>query len=193
MNEFRRSQNSQLGMLPSDQRLTSYDLARRKINHRLVIRNKLLISDGATQIGFQSQPLDRLGVHFSGVEFVATAALSFCPVQCRSRILHDGRKLRTVSRKDSYSDAGVYIEFLCAQHNRGFQRGENLVSQLGEILGPFNVVHQEGELIPAQASNRVAGPDPVTQTNGYFLQQEISGLVAERVVDFFESIERDQQ
>ena len=52
---------------------------------------------------------------------------------------------------------------------------------------------QHGELITAQPRDRVRGAQCVSQARRNFLQHQVAGMVPERVVDFLEPVEVDQQ
>ena len=55
------------------------------------------------------------------------------------------------------------------------------------------LVEQERELVAAEASQRVCGPDRLRETRRNHLQQLVAGAVTERVVDLLEAVEVDEE
>jgi hypothetical protein len=50
-----------------------------------------------------------------------------------------------------------------------------------------------GELIAAQPRHRIRRAQRIAQARGHFLQHHVTGVVSERVVDFLETVQIDQQ
>ena len=128
-------------------------------------------------------------MHVAGEDLVAGAAARLRPVHRRVRVAQHvlGALVARARQRDADADAG---EHLVPAHLDG--RGQLLVDPLGDAGGvrlAVDVVEQHGELVAAQARQRVAGPQAALQPARGADQQLVAGLVSEAVVDRLEPIE----
>ena len=70
---------------------------------------------------------------------------------------------------------------------------EGTLRQRGRVLGRFQAVPQQHELIAAQARQRVVAPQGAAQALGDRAQQRVAGGVAERIVDQLEAVQVEEQ
>src|ERR1044072_9065441 len=64
--------------------------------------------------------------------------------------------------------------------------------KVGRLFRPFQGTQKEGEFISAKTCNGVAFFGPLRETYRRLLEEKISVLVAQRIVDFLEAVERNQ-
>ncbi|HEY3726388.1 MAG TPA: hypothetical protein VGL51_04385 [Solirubrobacteraceae bacterium] len=76
--------------------------------------------------------------------------------------------------------------------DRTLQRGPDPLYQRRHVLWLGQVAEQQGELVAAQAGDRVRGPDGTTKPDSDLGQQLVAGGVAEGVVDLLEAVEVHQ-
>jgi len=98
------------------------------------------------------------------------------PEQAVLRVLPAHERLRTGDLAVGDGDLGLVV-----QHQLG---GDGTVGQ---------VVQQHGELVPAEARQRVTAAQHPAQPLGDVAQQRVAVVVPERVVDLLEAVEVDQQ
>ena len=104
-----------------------------------------------------------------------------------SRSMSSGRVVARARQRDADADAGEHL--VPAHLDR---RRQLLVDPLGDAGGvrlAVDVVEQHGELVAAQARERVARPHAALEPARGADQQLVAGLVSEAVVDRLEAIE----
>ena len=75
-------------------------------------------------------------------------------------------------------------------------RTEGVGDALGHVAGLVGVddlLHEDGELIPAEPGRRVPSPQAVAQPAGHFDQEGVSGGVTEAVVHQLEVVEVEEE
>ena len=72
-------------------------------------------------------------------------------------------------------------------------RVPNALCERGRVRGLLQLRHDDGELVAAEAGNRVELPDAAAQPVGDDLQQLVADRMSERVVDALEMIEVEAQ
>ena len=176
-------------MPPARERLEPDDLAVVEVHDRLVVGDDLPSLQRAPQIGLQPQRRHRALVHVAGEHLVAGAATRLGPVHRGVRVAQHvlGALVARARQRDADADAG---EHLVAAHDD--RRGQLLVDPLGHAGGVglgVDGVEQHGELVAAQARQRVARPQAALEPARGPDQQLVAGLVAHAVIDRLEAIE----
>ena len=122
-------------------------------------------------------------------DLVAGAAARLGPVHRRVRVAQHvlGAVVAGARQRDADADAGEHL--VPAHLDR---RGQLLVNPLGDAGGvrlAVDVLEQHGELVAAEARERVARAHAALEPPRDADQQLVAGLVSEAVVDRLEAIE----
>ena len=91
------------------------------------------------------------------------------------------------------ADAGPHVD-LAVQHHHGLAEGVgDALGHIAGLVGVDDLLHEDGELIPAEPGRRVPSSQAVGQPAGHFDQEGVSGRVAEAVVDQLEVVEVEEE
>src|SRR5439155_4996090 len=108
------------------------------------------------------------------------------------RMAHERVRIVTVARKGGNANAGADRQLAAVQHQwlveRGLQLQRDALRHLRVSLRQDN-----GELVAAQARDGIGRAQCTSQTERYFLQKTIAGVMTKRVVDLFEAVEVKHQ
>ncbi len=96
---------------------------------------------------------------------------------------------RAVVRGHRDADAGVHHHRDGSQVDRQVERRVHLLGASSHRLAAGDVADEDGELVAAEPRQHVAGAHEARQSGGDLLQQAVTVLVAERVVDLLEVVE----
>ena len=98
------------------------------------------------------------------------------------------------SVQDALSEAAFFQLYghMFANLMAGCQIALHLAGHTGGSQGTFNIGQDNNKFIAAQTGNDVAGPHAFTQTQGNTFQQQITNMVAQRVIHRLEAIQIDQ-
>ena len=145
--------------------------------------------DRASQIGLEAQRGDRALVHVAGEDLVAGATAHLGPVHRRVGVPQHvlGALIARARQRDADAHAGEHLDPLY------LQRGSHLlVNSLGHARGVglgADVVEQDGELITAEAGQRISRANAALEAARRRAQDLVTDLVAEAVIDRLEPIE----
>ncbi|MCY1276714.1 hypothetical protein D9M70_253820 [compost metagenome] len=194
--ELRRGDQPAARVLPAQQRLGAGQAAAVAGELRLVVQGELVLLDGAAQVAFQLQALQRAGVHFRLVELVVVLAHFLGVVHRRVGVLHQLVQLGAVLRRQRHADAGGDEELAAFQGERPGQAGEDLLGDLDRphqrLFAVALARQQQGELVAAHARHGVVVAHATGQALGHFLEHAVAGGVAEGVVDRLEAVEVEE-
>ncbi len=179
-------------MLPADQRLEPADLAGLQVFLRLVVEQQLVAHDGVAQVVLQLQALQVVRLQVGLVE--AEALLRFLGVVHR----HVGRLQQrhgvlAVLGIDRNADAGAQQHLAAEEHERALQVVVDLLGDAAHHLVGAHAIQHDAELVAAEARHQVALAHAAGEALGDVLQQQVAGLVAQRVVDQLEVVEVEEQ
>ena len=79
------------------------------------------------------------------------------------------------------------------EHERLAERRDHTVGDIGDHLGPRDLLDDHGELVAAEAGDGVDGAQHAAQPVGDGDEQPVAGGVAEAVVDRLEVVQIDEQ
>ena len=192
-NEIGRRNQTQLGVLPSQQRLEPGNLQAAQIDDRLVVDHQLIVEQRAPQAVLEGDPQQSLGIYNGVEELVVVSSFSLCLIHGRVGILDERLGLLAVFGVEADSDAGGDEE-LATFHGKGMLYGlEDLLGHARGILGMGELRQQKCELVAAEAGHGVAFADTALNPPGHSLQQLISRRVAEGIVDDLKAIEVQEE
>src|SRR3954447_10098853 len=106
--------------------------------------------------------------------------------------LEQAERVGAVLGEERDADAGVDVHADAADAEGALERGAQPQSRRGRarlVAG----IQDAGELVPAEARERVAWPQRLLQARADLTQDLVPGRVAERVVELLEAVEVDQQ
>ena len=90
-------------------------------------------------------------------------------------------------------DAGLDVEADPFEHERRGQLGTDAPAERLRVYGIGDVRQQDDELVAAEPGDAVAFPHDPRQPRADLLKQQVTVVVAERVVDLLEAVEVEQQ
>ena len=110
-----------------------------------------------------------------------------------SAFLSSVRGLLAVVREQAHADAGRDIERLAVDLKRRGQRLQHLLRHAGHIVLGGNVIEQDHELVTPEARHGVAVTHAALEPLGQLLQQAVTHLVTECIVDGLETVQFHEQ
>src|SRR5581483_3687922 len=96
-------------------------------------------------------------------------------------------------REEGDADARSNVEEMLLQNERRLQRLEDFPRDQGDILHVGHRGEQNGEFISAEAGNRVRLPQRPPQALSHLLQQGVSMMMTEGIVDIFKTVQVHQE
>ncbi len=182
-----------LRMLPAHQCLDTDPATTVEGFLQLIVHAQLATLDGLVQVGFQRQPQPRLLCQILGIEGIAVGASLLGHGHRRVGVLEQLRPICSVCREHRQTNTGTHVHQMARQIKGGLQQLQNALRQLAQLLNPKRSLQQQGELIAAQARQGVAVITQLQKALGNQLQQLVTGIVAQAVVDAFEPVQVDKQ
>ncbi|MNY40391.1 hypothetical protein D3C86_1751310 [compost metagenome] len=117
-------------------------------------------------------------------------------VHRRVGVLHQLAEFVAVLRAQGDADTGRDKELAAFEHERFYQAGENLFSDVDRpVQGDFTIgsrLQEQGEFVAAHPRHGVVIVDATEQARGHFLEHAVAGGVAQGVVDRLEAIEVEE-
>src|SRR6185312_728016 len=123
---------------------------------------------------------------------IVVASQHLRPMQRRAGILQDARRIRSIIGEDADSHAGCDIDFSIVELKRQLERLSHGLDQLDDVFRPIYLLKQERKFIAVETRYRVALLDAFPKTSGHFSNAVVSECMAQRVINFFEAVERDK-
>ena len=180
-------------MLPAQQCFDTGDRRARQLELGLVMQEELVALQGLLQARLQRQTLERLSLHFLGVEVKIVLPFFLGGVHGNIGVPHQTLFVLRVGRKQADADAGCHPALLPHDDDRPHQNREQLTCNEGDLLGRTDLLRQHDELIAAQTRHRVARAHALLDALSHLLEQRVACFVPERVVDDLETVEVDEQ
>ena len=191
--EFCRCDDTQVRVVPAQQRLGAGNGSGLEVELGQILQQEFPAADGTAQFVLQHAPFQRCGSEAAGEEAVIVLAFLFGSVHRGIRAFHQCTLGFPISRVNRDADAGADAAFLIEQLHRPGQGKDDRRCHGIDVLELGGVQAQHDEFIAAEPCHHVAGPHALAQAHGGLLQQCVTGLVAQRVVDHFEMIQIDEQ
>ncbi|KQV49488.1 hypothetical protein ASC95_18005 [Pelomonas sp. Root1217] len=190
--EQARTQQAALGMVPADQGLDAADLPMQAIDLGLVVELQLPLLDGQAQVDQQVELLLRAFVHMRLVQRIGAAAGAFGGVH-RGVGVHDQLVPVAVVGVGGDADRSGQDNPPATDLKRDRQRRDQAAGQADAVRQAADVLHQQHELVAANASHGVGVARRDPQTRGDLFEHRVAGSMAERVVDRLEAVKVDEQ
>ena len=114
-------------------------------------------------------------------------------VHGRVGVPEEGLRVLAVGRVEADPHAGRDFGVAPGEVERGGQHVEDLLGEADDVLDAVHLRKDHGELVPAEARHRVAGPRRGPQAHGDQLEQPVPLLVPQGVVDRLETVEVEEQ
>src|SRR6478672_2494825 len=174
-------------MLPSDERLVAHDPAALEIDHGLVVESELTAGDTLAQLADPLRPVECGAVEVRIEERVADIGMCFRPVHRDVGFLD--QRLVVVAEGDA--DARVRVQRARPAVHRPADLFEQPLRNPHGMFGRERLRENDRELIAAEASGGVAGPDRLLDPLADLLEHLVAEVVAPPVVDRLELVEVD--
>ena len=157
------------------------------------MQQEFIALDRPPEAGLQRQPLERMLVHLYRIELQIVLALLLGAVHRNVSVLQQRLLVMPVVGIDADADARRHVKFLAANQKRARYGIEYFLSHAGYLRGVGHILDQHHELVAALAPDGVRLAQAFAQPLGQLLQEPVSGIVTERVIDYFETVEIDEQ
>ena len=182
-----------LRVIPAHQRFDADDRVGGELDDRLIVHDEALPFDGAAQIVFEREQLQRVRVHRRVEHAMTRFPFGLRAIHRRVRVADHVLGHVVLPRAERDADAGGGEDFVAAEHERHVERREDALGHGGRFERIFEIVEQHRELVAAEPRDGVAGPDRLAQHAADRDQQLVADRVAEAVVDQLEAIEIEEQ
>ena len=208
-NEVERRYQSLFRMLPTDQCLDTDDDAAAGVDLRLIDQTEFLVLERPMEFRFQFQAGDGAFGERRSVVLTIVATLGFGSVHGGFGMHQQGFGILAIVRKQGDADAGRHDNAPVFEDERATDQFADAMRDQQRILDAHHVWQHDRKLVAAQAGHQafrrfnagvagqatdnVAGAQPVTQAIGDSLQHLVADAVAEGIVDTLEAIEIEQQ
>ena len=176
-------------MEPTDQRLDRDHRAVVKPDLRLVVDDQLAAFQRLAQLGLEDQALEGARVHVGRVELVTAARMLLGPIERGIRIADQGLGVIAVVGIDGDAETGTKVQLLVIDLERRQEGVEDLLGDLGGVLGAVDAGQQEQEIIGAEPCHGIAPTHGADQTLADRAQDLIAAREPERIVDQLEAVE----
>ena len=189
--ERQGSQQAALGVRPAHQRLHGDDLSADQVEDRLVVDDQLAAIGRATQAGLEVETVDRRLVHLVGEHLVAVLAGRLGRVHGQVRV---AQQLVDAGARGAVGDpdARRRADLRGRQRHGCLEHPEDALGDAGGVVGPGQLVDEDGELVAAQAGGGVAGTEARDDPLAHRDQQRVARGVPEAVVHRLEVVEVDE-
>ena len=177
---------------PADQGLDVLDLVGAHVDQRLVVQGQLAQRRSVAQLGEDGQPVP-VGLVGRGVVDGPAAAGPLGAVHRDVGALQQHARLVAVLAGERDADARGQRHGHLGQVERLLEAGQQLARDGARLDRRVQVGQADRELVAAQPRDRVGPAQRGAQPLGDLAQQQVAGVVAERVVDVLEAVEVEQQ
>ena len=180
------------GMAPAHERLRADDPPRAQVGLRLVVHDELVAVRGLAQLARQLE-LGRIGLVLAGDVHLVARPLGLGAVHRDVGALHELLEVGGVHRVERNPDRRLDVERQPLDRERLLERAVHRTGDLLGRAGARDVCEQDAELVATEAGDGVGLAQDAVQARADLAQEEIAGVVAERVVDLLEPVEVDQE
>ena len=154
----------------------------------LEIGAQVASGDGAAQIRFQYQSLDKRGVHCLIVEHAGVAPVLLGSVQGGVGVSHQFGEVDAVVRVERDTDGNGDLQRVAGHGERLAKRRQDLT---GHPQCPLlvDLGQQQYKFVTSQPTDRILGPGKRLEALSDLDQQIVALGVTERIVDFLEAVQ----
>ena len=187
-NEGRWRDLSPFRVTPPQQCLGANDLACAAGHDRLILQAQLVALDGRAQIDFDRAAGFHVSRHVGGEEDGPIPPLTLRIIERNVGVAHQLVRRRAMIGRHGDTDRGFDAHGLAVDRERLGERCGDPFRQALSALLVFGEA-ENGELVAAEAGNKVARSQPRTQTFRHGAHELIAGFMTERVVDILEFVD----
>ena len=182
-------------MRPPQQGLDAVDLVLLQADDRLVVHRELVQHDRLLQVRAQLQPLEHALVHRRLEDPVAALAVPLRDVHGDVGVAKQlfGVRRRAARLDEADADAGAWEHLLAVDLELCLEGAQQPGGRVGGVREVGDAIEQDGELVAAEACDRVGRAGSVALRRRCDLAQDaVAGGMAEAVVDGLELVEVDE-
>ena len=132
-------------------------------------------------------------VHLRRIKLEGVAALLLGPVHRDIGVFEQCLHIPAIIRESTDADAGRHVVFAAREREAGSQRLNQFARQAANKHRIGHIFNQHHKLVATESRHRVGRAQLSLQARRHFAQQNITGLMAQRVVDDLETVEVDEQ
>ena len=152
-----------LRVLPAHQGFEAGQLLGRQVDDRLVEHLDLVLSQRLAQIALQRHPVVTVGAHLGAEYLDAIGTPALGAVHGNLGLLVEVEVARRLAVVDGNADGPRQHDFLPGDLDRRAQRTPSALGKTGQVLRAQLGDEQDGELIAADAGQRVVWPEVALQ------------------------------
>ena len=180
-------------MVPPQEGLGADQLARAKIEQRMVDEKHLLAFEGVSQTELDVRTLHRMLVYLRRKETEGVSTRRFRLVHRRIGIAQERMRAVAIGRKHRNANADRGRNLPPLQRKRPAKRGEDLVGNHLRLRSLAQIGQHDDKLVAAETTHRVAGANARGEAVGRFDQKRVAGRMTEGIVDRLEIVEIDER
>ena len=184
-----RRQQPALRMAPAQERLEAGHRVLCDIDDRLIVNLELTLAQGRAQIQLEQAPHLHKRVHSRLEEAGTSPPLTLGAVERKVGVLEQLLGAGAIAGAHGNADARTNDDLMAIDLIGCTECFDDPVRQLRGRRRLAGGHLRHGELVTAEARDRIRAADEATQARGHELQQRISDRMAERVVDVLEPVE----
>src|SRR5882724_125238 len=154
---------------------------------------KLVTLEGVPQARFQGETLEGVRIQLFGIELKVVLALRLCLIHRDIGILGQGLLVLPVLRIDADADTRGDSKLMTDEGKRLADDGQYLLRYGCRVLPVLQFRQQHDEFISPQARHGVAVPHAPLKSGADLLEQLITRLMSQRVVDLLEAVEVEKR
>ena len=178
-----------LRVIPAQQRLDAHHPVAVQGYLWLVDQMELVVQQRIAQTRCQLTAHAHLAVDTGDVELIAVARAGLGQHHRLLGLLQQLARVHAIVGEQGYADGGLQGDARLIQLQRHRQVIENLLGQLGHLVGLLDIGDDQRELVAAQPCDAGQPPAVGLQALCHADQQAVASLVAESFVDFLEVIQ----
>jgi hypothetical protein len=175
-------------MRPPREHFEADDAIVLQIDQRLVMRLHLAIADSEMKVTFDHVALAGLRVQFGVEEAEGRARFDLGAVQRNIGLAPDFAGGLAILRYQRNADTGADLMADGAGCDRFVELGEDAQGDARRLLGAHQLRREHGELVAADAGDRITLADRASQAQGHRDQNLIAYPVPVKVVDALEAV-----
>ena len=180
-------------MLPTHQGFNADQAPGFQVMHRLVVDPQLLLLQRSAQFESDFDPSLGMGRQLFGVQGVTVAPVALGLEQRSIGIAQQLFGAQRIAGKQADADTGIDEQLMTFDTKRLFERVENALGQRRGLHQLWTTFGQHRELIASESRQSDAGTEQVLQPRSHGLEQSITDVVTEAVVDHLEVIQIEHQ
>ena len=189
--EVGRGDEPVVGVLPAHQRLDRLHLGGEQVQLGLVVQHDVPVVQSGAELAQQPEATPAVVVLADVVELDA-AVVGLGHVHGGVGVLQEGGVVAAVVGEDGDAGAGLHVEAEVLELEGVGEALDDVGGQRDRLDVVDDAVEQHGELVAAEAGHDPGPRGDVFDAGADLLEEGVSGLMAERVVDLLEAVEIDE-